>query len=135
MEEIIYTTILSFLIVIPLMAFIFAVVPIVFFTKGKKILRVQFQNKLLIYIILSVSMHVTAKVMGTMLEYSEITRLILNSLTQTVPAIFYAVCVYLASKRLNGMGYNRFWSLLCVLPVLGPPMLFWLAVSIREKQA
>lgn len=134
MEDIIYTTILSFGLAIPPMSLIFSIAPVAFFTKNKRIFRTEFQSKILIYATISISTHIAAKILGATAAYSELSRLLLNFLAQTIPAILYAACVYLASKRLNSMGYNRFWSLLSTLPALGPAMLLWIALSIREKQ-
>tara|TARA_Y100001933_G_C18575197_1_gene387366 strand:- start:140 stop:466 length:327 start_codon:yes stop_codon:yes gene_type:complete len=53
--------------------------------------------------------------------------------TVFIPVILFAVCTRYAAKRLKGMGYNRFFSLLAVIPVIGPCFLFWLALTIRER--
>ena len=50
-----------------------------------------------------------------------------------IPAIIFAVCTRYAAKRLKGMGYNRFFSLVAAIPVIGPCFLFWLALTVRER--
>ena len=54
--------------------------------------------------------------------------------TVLIPSILYSICVRNAAKRLRGMGYNRFSSLLTVIPFIGPAVLIWLAFTISKKK-
>lgn len=134
MEQIAYTTALSFLVVLPMGALIFAFIPVVFFSKGKSVFRETYQRQLIYLIGSAVISHVSAKFIGTRIEYTQDAKVILDGFSISIPSILYAICIFLAAKRLNNMGYSRFISLSAALPFAGPAMLMWLAVTIRQKQ-
>ena len=134
LAEILYTTVLSFVIVFPIVALFFAVIPVIFFTKSKTILRQHYQNKLILFFSMGAMTLIFAKLVGAKDQVSPLVGQALNSFAISVPVIFYAVCIYMAAKRLNEMGFSRFYSLIGGLPILGPSALIWLALTIRQKK-
>jgi len=130
-----------FLVMVPLCSITISPFLVVFNNKNSEIGRSDFQNKLILRLGLTLVFSILGKLgylgMPTAAVLPDMTIVKTNlSIISTVfiPAVLYSFCLRNAGKRLQGMGYSRFFSLLGVLPLAGPMLLVWLALTIRERQ-
>lgn len=130
----------SFLILIPFLSTIFSILLVLFAGRESYLLRSQYQNKLLLLTGAAIIINILGQLgyLGRPITLDqvngkEITAPFHLISTVFIPTMIFAVCVRYAAKRLIGMGYNRFLSLLAVVPVFGPCFLFWLALTVKER--
>ena len=145
LQHAIFPVFMMFMFHIPFTSIFLSPFFIVFIRKGSEIDRTQFQNKLFLWLGLAIIISVFGKLgyLGTYIQIPKTTaggELQMSGMnigvigTVLIPSILYSICVRNAAKRLRGMGYNRFSSLLTVIPFIGPAVLIWLAFTIAEKK-
>jgi uncharacterized membrane protein YhaH (DUF805 family) len=145
LQHAIFPVFMMFMFHIPFTSIFLSPFFIIFIRKGSEIDRTQFQNKLFLWLGLAIIISVFGKLgyLGTYIQIPKTTaggELQMSSMnigvigTVLIPSILYSICVRNAAKRLRGMGYNRFSSLLTVIPFIGPAVLIWLAFTIAEKK-
>jgi len=145
LQHAIFPVFMMFMFHIPFTSLFLSPFFIIFIRKGSELDRTQFQNKLLIWLGLAIIISIFGKLgyLGTYIPIPRTTdggELQMSSMnigffgTVLIPSILYSICVRNAAKRLLGMGYNRFSSLLTVIPFIGPAVLIWLAFTISKKK-
>jgi len=145
LQHAIFPVFMMFLFHIPLVSIFLSPFFIIFIRKGSELDRTQFQNKLFLWLGLAIIICVFGKLgyLGTYIQIPKSTaggELQMSSMNigvfgmVVIPSILYSICVRNAAKRLRGMGYNRFSSLLTVIPLIGPAVLIWLAFTISERK-
>ena len=145
LQHAIFPVLFIFLFFIPLISMFFSPFLVLFIGKNSELGRTQFQNKLILWLGLAIVISTLGKLgyLGTSIPSPQMAddgNIIINRVnisfisTAFIPGILFSICVRSAAKRLKGMGYNRFLSLLALLPFIGPMLLIWLAFTIRERK-
>lgn len=132
-DQIIYSNALFLFLFLPALSIVF-IFPSIFLPKAKiKIERYQYQStviKILFLLIITRAVGMTITLQAT----NEVIQQAGQVLALIIPTIIYTIITFKACQRLAGMGYSRFFGILCAIPLLGPVMIFFLYMKVHERK-
>ena len=147
LDQVIYTTGLFLIILMPLMSIYGAPVAILLPAAKKPISRDQYQSAIIRYftyiiglIILGiiVASFITVDMSSVQTEEQYFTEMTKKGLLQgafrLVPILIYSIITYKVAQRLVGMGYSRFYAVICIVPFVGPATVLYLFLTLHERK-
>lgn len=133
MDQIIYTNIMYLFIVLPIVSSLFILIAILLPKSKSPLERYAFQSFAIKIFIFIIGIRFVAFYLFTQTTNTE-SVMFLNSFAAILPIAAYTFLTFRVSQRLTGMGYNRFWGLLCAIPIIGPVLAGFLCVTIHERK-
>lgn len=127
-DQILFSLASFFFIVMPIMSWASTIIAVILPGAKQPLGRFEFQEK--VFRLLIIILVVRVLMVGLVLISMD--PMLVNGLN-LIPIILYSVIAFRVAQRLRGMGYNRFFAVVCILPVIGPGTVAYLYFTVRER--
>lgn len=146
LDQILYTSGLFLIISMPLMSIYGAPIAVLLPSAKKPISRDQYQSAIIRYFAYIIGLLILGIIVASFITvdlsavqteeqyFNEMTKkLLLQAAFRFVPIFIYSIITFKVAQRLVGMGYSRFYAVICIVPFVGPAMVAFLFFTIRGQ--